>query len=415
MSAMRAMSIKTLDELDATDKRILLRCDFNSPIDPLTKCIVDDTRIRIHAETTIRELVMKKAKVVIIAHQGRPGDPDFTDMKEHAEILSRILGMTVRYVDDVVGEKAINSIKSIKSGEVLMLENVRTLPYEMKSGKPEEHAKTELVSRLAPLFDCFVNDAFSASHRAHASIVGFTAVLPSYAGRVMERELAALSRVSSNPEKPCVYVLGGAKADDSLAITKHVLDKNIAEYVLTGGLVGQLFLHAAGYDLGIINTKFIKEQKLEQLEPDIRDVISRYPERIKLPLDLAVDKNGERVEIPIGGLPTEYQIMDIGEKTIEEYCRILSSAKSVFISGPLGVFEKEQFTKGTRQILSAVARGHKFTVAGGGHTVAAIEKFGLKDRLSYVSTAGGALIEYLMGRELPGVEALKEAAKRMNK
>jgi len=409
------MAVKTLDDLEAANKRVLVRCDFNSPIDPYTKHIVDDTRIRIHAETTIRELVKKKAKVVIIAHQGRPGDPDFTSMKEHAEILSKILGMPVKYVDDVVGDKAISMIKSVKIGEVLVLENVRTLPYEMKSGKPEEHAKTELISRLAPLFDCFVNDAFSASHRAHVSIVGFTAVLPSYAGRVMERELSALAKVSSSPEKPCVYVLGGAKADDSLAITRHVLSKSIAEYVLTGGLVGQLFLHAAGHDLGPINTKFIKEQKLDQLVDDIKKVLSNYSDRIMLPLDFAVDKDGERVEISVKELPTDYQIMDIGEKTIDEYCKILSSAKSIFISGPLGVFEREQFTKGTRRVLSAAAEGGKFTVAGGGHTVAAIEKFGLRDKLSYVSTAGGALIEFLMGRELPGVEALKEAAKRMNK
>jgi len=410
---MRPLGIKTLDDLDANDKRILVRCDFNSPIDPNTKHIVDDTRIRIHADTTIRELVNKGGKIVIIAHQGRPGDPDFTTMKEHAEILSRILNVPVRYVDDVIGEKAINSIKSIRMGEILLLENVRTLPYETKSGKPEEHAKTELVSKLAPLFDCFVNDAFSASHRAHASIVGFTAVLPSYAGRVMERELTTLMRVSTSSEKPCVYVLGGAKADDSLAITKHVLDNNIAEYVLTGGLVGQLFLHASGHDLGMINQKFIKEQDLEKLEPEITNDLSRYPDKIKLPIDLAVDVGGERVEISIYDLPTEYQIMDIGDKTINEYRKILSDARSVFISGPMGVFEREQFTKGTKEVFSAAAREDKFTVAGGGHTTAAIEKFGLKNKLSYISTAGGALVEYLMGRSLPGVEALKESAKRM--
>ncbi len=412
---MKNIDFKTLDDLEAAGKRILVRCDFNSPIDPVSKCIIDNTRIKIHAESTIKELIEKKARVVIVAHQGRPGDPDFTTMKEHAKILSDLLESPVSYIDDIVGEKALNAITSINKGEVLVLENVRTLPYEMKTGRPEEHAKSELVSKLAPLFDCFVNDAFSASHRAHASIVGFTAVLPSYAGRVMERELKALIKVSTSPEKPCVYVLGGAKADDALAITRHVLEKGIAEYVLTGGLVAQLYLYALGYDLGPVNTRFIEDQKLDQFISEIRDILSRYYEVIRLPKDLAINKDGVRAEISVNELPTRYQIMDIGTKTIEEYRAILSAARSVFMSGPMGVFENNQFAKGTREIFSAAAGESRFTLAGGGHTAAAIEKFGLKDRLSYVSTAGGALTEYLMGRSLPGVEALKEAARRMNK
>jgi phosphoglycerate kinase len=240
----------TLDDVKVKGKVVLVRVDFNSAIDPGTKKILEDARIRAHAETTIRELADKGAKVVILAHQGRKGDPDFIPLRQHSEILGKILKKPVKYVDDLYGEKAKNAIKSLKSGEILVLENVRTFAGETRDGTPEEHGKTELVRNLAPLADLFVNDAFAAAHRAHASIVGFTAALPSVAGRIMERELKSLSKVLENPEKPCIFILGGAKADDSLEISKYVLDKEIANHVLTGGVVGQVFLAANGIDLG---------------------------------------------------------------------------------------------------------------------------------------------------------------------
>ena len=244
----------TLDDVALEGKTVLVRVDFNSPVDPETKKILDYTRIKRHGETTIKELAEKGAKVVVLAHQGRKGDPDFIPLKQHAEILGKVLGKPVKYVDDVFGEKAKNAIKSLKNGEILVLENVRTFDGETKKGTPEEHAETEFVKNLAPLADLFVNDAFAAAHRAHVSIVGFTAVLPSAAGRIMERELKSLSRVLENPEKPCVFVLGGAKADDSLEISRYVLSNNIADYVLTGGVVGHVFLAAKGVNLGKPNT-----------------------------------------------------------------------------------------------------------------------------------------------------------------
>jgi len=188
----------TLDDVDVKDKVVLVRVDFNSPVDPETKKVLDDTRIRAHGETTIKELAQKGAKVVVIAHQGRKGDPDFIPLKQHAEILGKVLGKPVKFVDDVFGEKAQKAIKELKSGEILVLDNVRNFAGETKEGTPEEHAKTELVKALAPLADIFVNDAFAAAHRAHVSMVGFTAVLPSVAGRIMERELKSLSRVKSD-------------------------------------------------------------------------------------------------------------------------------------------------------------------------------------------------------------------------
>ena len=402
----------TLDDFNFKDKVAIVRVDFNSPIDPKTKKILDDTRIRAHGQTTIKELMEKGAKVVILAHQGRPGEPDFTPLKQHAEILSKVLKKPVKYVDDIFGEKAQKAIKELKSGEVLVLENVRMYPKERDKGTPEEHAKTEFIQKLAPLADVFVNDAFSAAHRAHVSIVGFTAVLPSAAGRIMERELKSLSKVLENPEKPCIFILGGAKADDSLEISKYVLDNAIADNVLTGGVVGQVFLAAKDVDLGEPNMNFLKEKELTSLIPGIKELIKKYSDKVKTPKDVAVEVNGERKEVLVEELPTRYPIFDIGTKTVEKYKGIVKDAKSIVVSGPLGVFEKADFSYGTREILGAIANSKAFSLAGGGHTVAALKEFGLKDKISYVSIAGGALTEFLMGKKLPGVAALEKAAAR---
>lgn len=402
----------TLDDVKVKDKVVLVRVDFNSAIDPKTHKILEDARIRAHAETTIKELSEKGAKVVILAHQGRKGDPDFIPLKQHAEILGKILKKPVKYVDDLYGEKAKNAIKSLKSGEILVLENVRTFAGETKDGTPEEHAKTELVRNLAPLADVFVNDAFAAAHRAHVSMVGFTAVLPSVAGRIMERELKSLGKVLENPEKPCIFILGGAKADDSLEISKYVLDKEIANYVLTGGVVGQVFLAAKGVDLGKPNMDYLEKKELMSFLPGIKALIQKYPNRIKSPLDMAVEVKGKRKEISVDELPTEYPTYDIGAKTVDDYAKIIRKAKSIVISGPMGVHENKEFSFGTKKILEEIANSKAFSLAGGGHTISAIEEFGLTKKISYISTAGGALIEFLMGKKLPGVVALEKAAAR---
>ena len=402
----------TLDDFEVKDKVVLVRVDFNSPVDPETKKILDDTRIRMHGQTTIKELAEKGAKVVILAHQGRPGEPDFIPLKQHAEILSRILGKPVKFVDDIFGEKAQTAIKELKSGEILVLDNVRKFPGERKKGTPEEHSKAEFVMKLAPLADIFINDAFAAAHTAHVSIVGFTAVLPSAAGRIMERELNALSKVLENPEKPCTYILGGAKADDSLQISKYVLDNNIADHVLTGGITGHLFLAAKGYNLGKPNIELLEKKELMGLVPGIKELMNTYPGKIETPLDVAIEVEGKRKEIDVEELPTEYPIFDIGTKTIEKYRQIILESKSIVFSGPPGVFEKEEFKKGTKELFEAIAESNAFSLIGGGHSVAAVQSLGLAEKMSYISTAGGALIEFLMGKELPGVVALEKAAKR---
>lgn len=402
----------TLDDVDVSGKTVLVRVDINSPIDPETKRVLDDTRIRLHAKT-IKELVDKGAKVVVLAHQGRPGEPDFVPLKEHAEILGRILNVPVKYVDDVCGERAQAAIRELKPGEVLVLENVRTLPYEREKRSAEEHAQTELVKNLAPLADLFVFDGFSVAHRSHASVVGFTAVLPSVAGRVMEAELKALSKALEAPEKPCIFILGGAKAEKCVGIIRYVLERGIADKILAGGLVGHVLLAAKGVQIGEPNMQVLVKKGLADVIPDMKEFLERYPERIMVPEDVAVEVDGERREVKVSELPTNYPIFDVGMETMRAYKELVRGARSIVVSGPLGVYEKPPFVKGTSEVFGAVAESDAYSLAGGGDTAAVLRKLGLHEKFSYVSTAGGAFIEYLMGKKLPAVEALKAAAKRM--
>ncbi len=402
---------KTLDDFQVKNKVVLVRVDFNSEIDPATKKVTSDVRIKAHAETTIKELAEKGAKTVILAHQGRKGDPDYTPLKQHAEILGKILKCPVKYVDDVFGDKAQAAIKALQGGEILVLENVRSWDMETKTKTVDEAAKTDLVKNLAPLADLFVNDAFAAAHRGHASMVGFTAVLPSAAGRIMERELKSLAKALEKPEHPCVYVMGGAKADDSLEISKYVLGNGIADYVLVGGVTSQLFLAAKGVELGKKTMDFLAKKELTQFMPGIKELIAKYPDKIVLPEDVALDDGGKRKETPVSKLPTELSIFDIGKKTVDKFAKIIASAKSIVVSGPMGVYENPQFNYGTKGVFTAIANSKAFSLAGGGNTIAAIGEYGLNSKIGYISTAGGALIEFLMGKKLPGVVALENAVK----
>ncbi|MGA3111892.1 MAG: phosphoglycerate kinase [Candidatus Bathyarchaeia archaeon] len=402
---------KTLDDFDVKNKVVLVRVDFNSEIDPATKKVTSDVRIKAHAESTLKELAEKGAKTVVLAHQGRKGDPDYIPLKEHAAILQKILKCPIKYVDDLFGEKAKTAIKNLQAGEILVLENVRSWDGETKNGTPEAQSKTELVQNLAPLADLFVNDAFAAAHRGHVSMVGFTAVLPSAAGRIMERELKSLSRSLEKPEHPCLYVMGGAKADDALEISKYVLDNHIADYVLVGGVTSQLFLASSGVNLGKKTMDFLVKKELTQFVTGIKALLAKYPSKIILPLDVALDVAGKRKEILVSKLPSENSIFDIGKKTVDEFAALISKAKSIVVSGPMGVYENKEFNYGTKAILEAIANSKAFSLAGGGNTIAAIQEYGLTKKIGYISTAGGALIEFLMGKRLPGVIALENAAK----
>ena len=315
----------------------------------------------------------------------------------------------MKYVDDLFGDKAKTAIKNLRGGEILVLENVRSWDKETRSMSPEDASKTELVQNLAPLADFFVNDAFAAAHRGHVSMVGFTVVLPSAAGRIMERELESLSKALEKPEKPSVYVMGGAKADDSLEISKYVLSNGIADYVLVGGVTGQLFLAAKGVDLGKGNMDFLAKKELTGLIPGIKALMDQYGDKIVVPVDEALNENGRRIEIPVAKMPTKDPIFDIGKKTVEKFRKLILEAKSIVVSGPMGVYENPEFAYGTKKVFEAIADSKAFSLAGGGNTIAAISEYGLNGKIGYISTAGGALIEFLMGKKLPGVVALETA------
>jgi phosphoglycerate kinase len=400
------LKFPTLDDVDVSGKTVLVRVDINSPIDPKTGEILDDTRIR-ECAPTLRELSKKDAKVVVLAHQGRPGDEDFTSLEKHSKKLSEALGREVKYVDDVFGQSACKAIESLKPGEVLLLDNVRFCDEENLTRPAEELAKTKLVSTLAGLADIYVTDAFASAHRSQASLVGFGVLLPTYAGRLMEREINGLSRALS-PERPCIYILGGAKVDDSLKMIEHVLGRDVADQVLTGGLLGHAFLAAMGRDIGAPNRNLLEKDFGKEIEL-AKKSLSVYGEKIKVPRDVVVDDHGKPKELNVKLLPTEFSISDIGGLTIADYSRSIAGAKTVVANGPLGIFENRAFARGTFDILNSMARSKAFTVIGGGHMVAAAQEAGVADKINHVSTGGKACISFLSGDKLPVIEMLMHA------
>jgi len=401
----------TLDDFDVENKTVLLRVDFNLPLDKKTFEILDTTRIKL-VLPTIQELIEKNAKIVILAHQGRKGSWDFISMKKHAKALQKLLGKEVKFVDDIYGEKATNAIKNLKNKEILFLDNVRKFLEETGKKSAEEHSQSELVQSLYPLVDFFVNDAFAAAHRAQCSLIGFTNILPSCAGRLMEKELATLEKVVKNPEKPCIFLFGGAKFSDVIVTIERVLANKTADKVLLTGLTANAFLKAEGYSLGEKNeSALLEEGKTEHFE-EIKKVLATFSDDIYLPVDFAVSKNETRKEINLNDLPSDYNLFDIGEKTIEKFKEILTTAKTVFLSGPCGVFENPLFKKGTEKIFKFVADSEAFSIVGGGHTVAAVEQLSLREKISHISTGGGSLEKFMMGEKLVVVEALKEAKKK---
>jgi len=403
------MQIPTLDQVDLRGKTVLLRVDINSPLDPETGEILDDTRMR-ECAPTIRELSDKGAKVVILAHQGRPGDEDFARLEKHAKKMREILGRPVKYVPEILGPSAKEEIRRLREGEVLLLENVRFLAEETLKGKPEEMAKTLLVKELSQLADLYVNDAFGAAHRDQPSLVGFGATLPTYAGRLMEKEVKGLGR-GREPERPCVYVLGGGKSKESMVMIENILSQGIADKILTGGLLANLFLAAKGVNLGNRNLQILKEKGFDKELERAKKLLAAYPDKIVLPSDLVVERNGRPRELQVSEFPVEDPVQDIGSKTVGQYKQIIAAARTVVANGPLGVFEKSGFERGTFEVLRAMAYSNAYTIVGGGHMVAAAEKAGVVARIKHVSTGGGACISFLCGEPMPVIEMLK-AAKR---
>lgn len=401
---------KTMDDVYFESKTVLVRVDVNSPVDPLSGDLLDDTRMVLHS-TTISELSDRGARVVIIAHQSRPGKSDFTTLKQHAEVLSNITGKEVQYVDSIFSSYVKNTIKNMVNGEIILLENVRFYSEEMSKLTPEEQADTQLVRSLAPLADYFVNDAFATAHRSQTSIIGFSKALPSIAGRVMELELNTLYQILDNAQEPRVYVLGGIKADDSIDVMANALKSNSADYILTTGLVANIFLQAKGIDIKEYNRNFIIERGYEDYIDIAKDLLKEYSDKIILPIDLAILEDDSRVEYMVDELP-DLPIYDVGSKTISMYMEKILIAKTLFANGPAGVFEKEGFSKGTEDLLNTIGESDGFSIIGGGHLAAVASNMGLDDVITHISSGGGASINLISGKALPAVKALDESARK---
>lgn len=402
-----SMKFLTLDDVEVESKRVLVRVDINSPMKPGTEEIMDDSRF-VAILDTLRAL--ENSKVVVLSHQGRPGESDFTSMQPHAKVLQKYLGTRAKFVEDIIGPSAIDAIRKLKNGEVLLLDNARLLSEEVMEGTPELFAKTHLVRRLSPLFDLFINDAYPAAHRAQASMVGFPEVLTALAGRSMERELKALNKALYEPDRPSIVVLGGAKVPDKLKILVNILERKKVDRVLLSGLMAIVFLEASGISLGEGSRGNLKD--FESLRKQAKDLLDKYRDTVMLPKDVAISVDQKRVEVRVDKIPKNASVMDIGETTIKEYTDQIAKAKTILANGPPGVFENKDFAKGTKQILKAIAQSKGFSVIGGGHLAVLAKEEKLEKSIGYISTGGGATMAMLAGQKLPGIEALYRAAKR---
>ncbi|MFX1486648.1 MAG: phosphoglycerate kinase [Promethearchaeota archaeon] len=396
----------TLDDVNVSGRSVLVRVDINSPISPRNGKILDISRMRA-IQDTLNDL--KPARVVLLAHQSRPGKSDFTTLRPHAKVLRTLTGGRVRFVEDIFGPTARDAIKSTNIGEILLLENVRFYSEENIEVPPENLVKTHLVRILSPYFDLFVNDAFPAAHRSHPSLVGFAEVLPTVAGRVMERELNALNK-SLNPDRPCAFVIGGSKVYTKLKIIENILKNGKADKILVGGLLTHIFLQAVGRDIGKVNEKAVAEYG--KLLDHAKKLIKKHESVIEIPTDVGIDKDDERINISTDELPSDHQILDVGPNTVDKYIDIINASQTVVANGPLGVFERNDFAFGTKKIVEAMATHNETTIVGGGELGALIYTLGLDSKLSHVSTGGGATISLLSGEQLPVIAALERASKR---
>jgi phosphoglycerate kinase len=364
-------------------KRVLVRVDLNSALNG--KKIVENLRFREHAKT-INELKRRKAVVVILAHQGRVGKRNFISLKQHARILNKY--SKIGFVDDIIGKRAVAGIQKLKSGEALLLENVRFLKDEFSAGGGG------FVKKLAPLFDYYVDDAFSNMHRNHASMVGFAKRLPSAIGGVALKELKALDKIKSKT-KNALFVLGGNKPRDVVLLIKK-------GHVLTTGTLSLLALKAKGYKLG-------REDVMLKRDLSVVGELRKNLRRVAVPVDLAVSVGGKRKEICVDELPTKYEILDIGSRTVRDYAREIQKARVIFFKGVAGLSQKKGFDVGTRELLKVISGAKGFSVVAGGSSSNAVEKFKInKKGFGHISLSGGALVHYLAGKRLPGLEVLKK-------
>jgi len=398
------MRFLTIDDFNLKGKTVFLRVDMNCPIDNETLEISGTKRIEETVETIDS---LKESKIVMASHQGRVGNKDYTSMEKHAMVLEKLINRKIKYVDDVIGAAAQNEIKKLNDGEILLLDNLRLCAEENYEFSGSDAEKTLMVQRLSKLLDVCVLDSFPSAHRAHPSIVGFPYVLPSCAGRLVEREVKKLDEIMGITKAPHVIVLGGKKVDDRLEAIRLLIENQRASNVLLTGLIGNVFLRAQGRIRSSLGIK--REQ---EIVAKAHTLIGEFPDVFSTPVDVAIEQNGNRVELDIRELNKDDQIFDLGPKTIEHYSKIISGAGTVFISGPAGFFEKEGYDYGTKALLEAVSNSMATTIVSGGHLTSALKKFGLAEKITHISTAGGALVRYLTGTKLPMIQSLEESAKK---
>ncbi|ACX52710.1 Phosphoglycerate kinase [Ammonifex degensii KC4] len=391
------MTKKTVKDVEVRGKRVLVRVDFNVPLKDGK--VTDDTRLRA-ALPTIEYLCQQGAKVILVSHLGRPkGAPDESlRLDPVAQRLEELLGRPVRKLDSCVGPEVEEAVAALNPGDVLLLENIRFHPGETKNDP-------ELAQGLAKLCDIYVNDAFGTAHRAHASTVGVAKLRPAVAGFLMAKEIEALSRLLTSPARPFVALIGGAKISDKIGVLRSLLTR--VDSLLIGGGMANTFLAAQGYNLG---RSLLEPDQLEQA----RSIMEEARERgvnLVLPRDLVVAANkeagAEHRVVPVNEVPEGWMALDVGPATVEEFCRILAGARTIFWNGPLGYFEQPPYDAGTVAVARALPATAE-TIVGGGDTVAAVTRAGVADRITHISTGGGASLEFLEGKELPGIAVLED-------
>lgn len=386
---------KTVMDIDVSGKRVLVRVDYNVPINEGK--VGDDTRIRA-AMPTIDYLLEHRAAVILCSHLGRPkGTPNPKySLRPVADYLAQLRGKPVAFAEDCIGPVAEKAAKALKPGEVLLLENTRFHPEEEKNDP-------QMARQLAALADLYVNDAFGSAHRAHASTEGVARFLPGVAGFLMEKEIRYLGQAIANPEKPFVTILGGAKISDKIGVIRNLLSK--ADAILIGGGMANTFFKAQGYPVG---DSLVEDESLETA----RQLLKEATTRLRLPVDVVIadkfDAEADSKIIPMGPVPDGWRILDIGPQTVASYGKVIKSAGTVVWNGPMGVFEFPKFAEGTFTIGKAVAESKAVSIIGGGDSVAAIKQSGLENQITHISTGGGASLEMLEGKELPGVAALED-------
>ena len=410
--------INTLDDFAWAGRTVMCRVDINAPLDKETGGLRDVTRLK-GCAPTVRELAEAGAKVVLLAHQG--GDLEYhnyASTEPHAAVMSDLTGRPVAFIDDVCGPAARDAVAGLGDGEVLLLDNVRFCGEELTlfetklNLSPEDQAKTLVVRKLAPLADLYVCDAFAAAHRSQPTLVGFEQLLPSAMGRLFEREYENLARLREEPARPCVFLLGGTKIQEAFPMMAAALHDGVVDTVLTAGLVANVMLAAKGVDIGAPSMEFIRASQLEKFVDESKAILAEHGDKVVLPVDLAYVRDGAREELDVVNLPVDEQLVDLGQATVTRYGHVIAAAGTVFVNGPAGVFEQPQTEYGTKELWQAMAATQGFSALGGGDSVAAMNRFGLGGRFDYVCTAGGAMVQFLSGKPMPVIEALKASAER---